>query len=61
MLVSHLDGLSMLTEYIHSDNSFVELWVSGLNDLVMLMLRVANRVKTSEHKLKQRLQILRRG
>ena len=56
---AHLDGLTMLTEDVDSDDSLPKLWVSGLDGLIVLMLRVAHGVETAEHKLKECLQVFR--
>eukprot|EP00126_Sphaerothecum_destruens_P002083 Sdes_comp15523_c0_seq1m4476 len=56
-----LDHLPMLLENIHAHNCLVEAHVGGADQLVVDVLCVVERIKAAEEKLKERLEILRRG
>mmetsp|Transcript_4402 Transcript_4402/g.7494 ORF Transcript_4402/g.7494 Transcript_4402/m.7494 type:complete len:595 (-) Transcript_4402:853-2637(-) len=54
-----LDGLAMVPEHIHAHNRLSERGIVGLHQVVVDVLLVVQRVQPLEHKLKQRVQILR--
>ena len=48
-------ALGCVMEDVDSDDSFPILWVSGLDQLIVLMLTVAYSIETFQHKLEQSL------
>ena len=43
----------MMLENVHPDYGSVELWIGGLNDLIMFMFSVFYAIKSFEHKFKK--------
>jgi hypothetical protein len=58
---THLDRLSVTPENVDSDDGLVEVRVCALNDVVVEMLLVAQRVHALEDELEERAQVLGRG
>jgi hypothetical protein len=56
-----LDGLAVVAEDVDANDGLVELRVSGLNELVVDVLLVFERVEALEDKVEQGLEILGRG
>ena len=57
--VDVLDGLAVLMEDVDPDNGFVELWIGGLDDLVVLVLHVVKGIKPFQDKLEDCFEVFR--
>jgi len=55
-----LDCLAMVSVNVYSNHSVVELWISALQDFIILMLPVVQSVKPLEDEIEESAQVLRR-
>lgn len=54
-----LDGLPVLVENIHPHHRLVELWVGALDEFIVQVLLVIQRVEPLEHEVEEGVEVLR--